>query len=102
MPPPLPPRCCQAAAAADVSPPLKRPTLLFAEGVAGGGHLPREEVAEAAMPLVVSVAEEAMANCRNDNTMIDFCSFTVHAALPLASFFYRTVFKPVTQSFIYL
>jgi hypothetical protein len=32
-------------------------------------------VAEAATPLVASVAEEAMANCRNNNTMIDFYLF---------------------------
>jgi hypothetical protein len=82
MPPPPPPRCRQAAAAADVLPPLKQPTLLFAEGVAGGEHIPREEVAEAVMPLVASVAEEAMVNCHNNNTMIDCCSFTIHAALP--------------------
>ncbi len=36
------------------------------------GCLPQEEVAEAATPAVASVAEEAIANCSNDNMMIDF------------------------------
>jgi hypothetical protein len=48
--------------------------FLFTEGLSGGGCLPREEVVEAATLAVTSVAEEAMANCSNDNTIIDFCS----------------------------
>jgi hypothetical protein len=55
----------------DVLPPLNRPTLLFAEGFAGEGCLPQEEVVEAAMLVVASVAEETMANCSNNITMID-------------------------------